>query len=189
MSSINLTHHFLIAMPKHGGSVLREDPDVHLRAQRPGRARPGGQPPDRHDLAGAVRAAQSLTLRDARARRRAGLLRRPGADRPRLRAARARRQLAVDAARARAHIGLTTSKDILEAVGRGEGPEQHARHARLRRLVRRASSSTSCRRTPGSRSRRATASSSTRRPRQRLPAAMELLGIDFARLQDEAGHA
>jgi putative transcriptional regulator len=24
---------------------------------------------------------------------------------------------------------------------------------------------------------------------ERLPAAMELLGIDFARLQDEAGHA
>ena len=32
-------------------------------------------------------------------------------------------------------IGLTTSKDVLEAVGRGEGPRDVLRLARLRRLV------------------------------------------------------
>ncbi len=85
-------------------------------------------------------------------------------------------------------IGLTTSKDILEAVGRGEGPAKmmvslgyagwaagqiehelkqnawltvEARDAILFDLP----------------------------PDERLPAAMELLGIDYARLADHAGHA
>ena len=48
-------------------------------------------------------------------------------------------------------IGLTTSKDILEAVGRGEGPQRDAGHAGLRRLVARAARARARRRTPGSR--------------------------------------
>ena len=85
-------------------------------------------------------------------------------------------------------IGLTTSKDILEAVGRGEGPQKllvtlgyagwtagqleheigqnawltvQAHDAILFDLP----------------------------AEERLPAAMELLGVDYARLADSAGHA
>src|SRR6478672_7892777 len=78
-------------------------------------------------------------------------------------------------------IGLTTSKDILEAVGRGEGPR--------RMLVTLGYAGWSLGQiawltvaardgilfeTPAD---------------ERLQAAMELLGLDYARLQDEAGHA
>jgi putative transcriptional regulator len=85
-------------------------------------------------------------------------------------------------------LGLTTSKDILEAVGRNEGPEKmlvslgyagwaagqleqemaqnawlsvHADPAVIFNLP----------------------------PEERLPAAMQMLGIDFAKLSDVAGHA
>ena len=85
-------------------------------------------------------------------------------------------------------IGLTTSKDILEAVGRGEGPDQilvtlgyagwspgqlEQELSQNAWLTVEASDSIMFE-TPAE---------------QRLPAAMELLGLDFARLQDEAGHA
>jgi putative transcriptional regulator len=85
-------------------------------------------------------------------------------------------------------IGLTTSKDILEAVARGEGPKQmlvtlgyagwapgqlehelaqnawltvHAKQEVIFDL----------------------------KPEERLPAAMSLLGIDYAKLSEVAGHA
>jgi putative transcriptional regulator len=85
-------------------------------------------------------------------------------------------------------IGLTTSKDILEAVGRGEGP------ARLLVTLGYAGWS------PGQLEHElsqnawltveAADSIIFETPaEERLPAAMELLGLDFARLQDEAGHA
>lgn len=85
-------------------------------------------------------------------------------------------------------IGLTTSKDILEAVGRGEGPE--------RLLVTLGYAGWS----PGqleheiSQNAWLTVEASDgilfgTPAEERLPAAMELLGVDFARLQDEAGHA
>src|SRR3954465_4943427 len=80
---------------EHGRSVLREDPDLHLRAQRPGRTWPGRESADRHDALVAVRAAL-LAARRSRGIRCADLLRRPGANRSRLRAARAGRQLASD---------------------------------------------------------------------------------------------
>src|SRR6266571_2515153 len=67
---------------QHGRSVLLEDPHLYLRAQRSGRARPGGESPDRHDAAGAVRATVAHTA-PGRPRGRADLLRRAGADRPR----------------------------------------------------------------------------------------------------------
>ena len=85
-------------------------------------------------------------------------------------------------------IGLTTSKDILEAVGRGEGPK--------RMLVTLGYAGWS----PGqleheiSQNAWLTVQASDgilfeTPAEERLPAAMELLGLDFARLQDEAGHA
>jgi putative transcriptional regulator len=85
-------------------------------------------------------------------------------------------------------VGLTTSKDILEAVGRGEGPrdlfvtlgyagwsagqleQEIAQNAWL---------------TVG-----ADADVVFDLPaEERLPAAMRLLGIDFSRLSDDVGHA
>ncbi|MSQ53937.1 MAG: YqgE/AlgH family protein [Betaproteobacteria bacterium] len=85
-------------------------------------------------------------------------------------------------------LGLTTSKDILEAVGRGEGP------AKLLVTLGYAGWS------PGQIESEITQNAWLTVEAQdaiifdlpaeeRLPAAMELLGIDFARLADVAGHA
>ena len=85
-------------------------------------------------------------------------------------------------------IGLTTSKDILEAVGRGEGPKRmmvtlgYAGWSPVQlehELGQNAWLTVEARddilfETPAE---------------ERLPAAMELLGLDYARLQDVAGHA
>ena len=85
-------------------------------------------------------------------------------------------------------IGLTTSKDILEAVGRGEGPE--------RMLVTLGYAGWSPGQLEHELSQNAWLTVEARDgilfdtpAEERLPAAMELLGLDFARLQDEAGHA
>jgi putative transcriptional regulator len=85
-------------------------------------------------------------------------------------------------------IGLTTSKDILQAVARGDGPEQifvtlgyagwsagqiESELAQNAWLTVPADNgvifSLPC--------------------EERVPAAMQLLGVDFASLSDEAGHA
>lgn len=90
--------------------------------------------------------------------------------------------------RVREAIGLTTSKDILEAVGRGEGPQ--------RMIVTLGYAGWS----PGqleheiSQNAWLTVEASDAiifdvPAEERLPAAMELLGLDFARLSEEAGHA
>jgi putative transcriptional regulator len=85
-------------------------------------------------------------------------------------------------------IGLTTSKDILEAVGRGEGPS--------RILVTLGYAGWSAGQLEHELSQNAWLTVEARDAilfdvpaEERLPAAMELLGVDFARLQDEAGHA
>jgi putative transcriptional regulator len=85
-------------------------------------------------------------------------------------------------------IGLTTSKDILEAVGRGEGPE--------RLLVTLGYAGWSAGQLEHEIGQNAWLTVEARDGiifetpvEERLPAAMELLGVDFARLQDEAGHA
>ena len=86
------------------------------------------------------------------------------------------------------HIGLTTSKDILEAVGRGEGPGQM--------LVTLGYAGWSPGQLEHELAQNAWLTVEARDgiifdtpAEERLPAAMELLGLDFARLQDAAGHA
>ena len=85
-------------------------------------------------------------------------------------------------------IGLTTSKDILEAVGRGEGPR--------RMLVTLGYAGWSPGQLEHELSQNAWLTVEARDAilfdvpaEERYPAAMELLGLDYARLQDEAGHA
>ena len=85
-------------------------------------------------------------------------------------------------------IGLTTSKDILEAVGRGEGP------ARI--LVTLGYAGWSPGQLEHELSQNAWLTVAAQDAiifdtpaEERLAAAMELLGIDYATLQDEAGHA
>lgn len=85
-------------------------------------------------------------------------------------------------------IGLTTSKDILEAVGRGDGP--------TRMLVSLGYAGWSPGQLEHELAQNAWLTVEARDGiifetpvEERLPAAMDLLGIDFACLQDEAGHA
>ena len=85
-------------------------------------------------------------------------------------------------------IGLTTSKDILEAVGRGEGPK--------RMLVTLGYAGWSPGQLEHELSQNAWLTVEAKDAilfdipaEERLPKAMELLGLDFARLQDAAGHA
>jgi putative transcriptional regulator len=88
----------------------------------------------------------------------------------------------------RSAIGLTTSKDILEAVGRGEGPK--------RMLVTLGYAGWSPGQLEQELSQNAWLTVEAKDAilfdipaEERLPKAMQLLGLDFARLQDEAGHA
>ena len=90
--------------------------------------------------------------------------------------------------RVRETIGLTTSKDILEAVGRGEGPK--------RMLVTLGYAGWSPGQLEQELSQNAWLTVEARDAilfdipaEERLPKAMQLLGLDYARLQDEAGHA
>jgi len=85
-------------------------------------------------------------------------------------------------------IGLTTSKDILEAVGRGEGP--------AKMLVSLGYAGWSAGQIEHELKQNAWLTVEARDailfdlpPGERLPAAMELLGLDYARLADQAGHA
>jgi len=85
-------------------------------------------------------------------------------------------------------IGLTTSKDILEAVGRGEGPQKL--------LVTLGYAGWSAGQLEHEIGQNAWLTVQARDAilfdlpaEERLPAAMELLGVDYARLADSAGHA
>ena len=90
--------------------------------------------------------------------------------------------------RVRDAIGLTTSKDILEAVGRGEGPQ--------RMLVTLGYAGWAAGQLEHELSQNAWLTVEAHTPiifdtpvEKRLPKALELLGLDFARLADAAGHA
>ena len=86
------------------------------------------------------------------------------------------------------NLGLTTSKDVLEAVGRGEGPKdmfislgyagwsagQLEQELAQNAWLTVAADADVLFELP---------------PEGRLPAAMRLLGIDFSRLSDDVGHA
>src|SRR5262245_44248074 len=85
-------------------------------------------------------------------------------------------------------IGLTTSKDILEAVGRGEGP--------AKMLVSLGYSGWSAGQLEHELGQNAWLTVEAKDAiifdlpsEERLPAAMHLLGLDYARLADQAGHA
>ena len=90
--------------------------------------------------------------------------------------------------RVRDEIGLTTSKDILEAVSRGDGPRKL--------LVTLGDAGWSAGQLEHELSQNAWLTVEANEPimfdtpvEERLPRAMELLGLDFARLADVAGHA
>jgi putative transcriptional regulator len=85
-------------------------------------------------------------------------------------------------------IGLTTSKDILEAVGRGEGPSKM--------LVSLGYAGWSAGQIEHELKQNAWLTVEAKDAilfdipaDERLPAAMQLLGVDYARLADQAGHA
>ena len=85
-------------------------------------------------------------------------------------------------------IGLTTSKDILEAVGRGEGPQKM--------LVTLGYAGWDAGQLEHELAQNAWLTVEAKDAiifdlpsEERLPAAMELLGVDYARLADSAGHA
>lgn len=186
MSSINLTHHFLIAMPnmadphfartltyicEHNdqgalGLVVNRPIDLTLQAlfERLSLSL-GGSPLSDAPIyyGGPVQTDRGFVLHEP-----------AGAWQSTLRVGEA--------------IGLTTSKDILEAVGRGEGPS--------RMLVTLGYAGWSAGQLEHELSQNAWLTVEARDAilfdvpaEERLPAAMELLGLDFARLQDEAGHA
>jgi len=186
MSSINLTHHFLIAMPnmadpyfsrtltyicEHNdqgalGLVVNRPIDMTLQALFERLSLSLRQ----HDLAdapiyfgGPVQTDRGFVLHAPAGNWQSTL-------------------------RVRDAIGLTTSKDILEAVGRGQGP--------ARMLVTLGYAGWSAGQLEHELSQNAWLTVEAKDAiifelpaEERLPAAMELLGIDFARLQDKAGHA
>jgi putative transcriptional regulator len=88
----------------------------------------------------------------------------------------------------RSRIGLTTSRDILEAVSHGDGPEKL--------LVTLGYSGWAAGQLEHEILQNAWLTVEAREgiifdlpPEERLPAAMELLGVSYATLSDEAGHA
>lgn len=90
--------------------------------------------------------------------------------------------------RVRERIGLTTSRDILEAVGRGEGP--------AKMLVSLGYAGWAAGQLEHELKQNAWLTVEAKDAiifdlpaEERLPAALELLGLDYARLADAAGHA
>ncbi|MCX7960389.1 MAG: YqgE/AlgH family protein [Burkholderiales bacterium] len=90
--------------------------------------------------------------------------------------------------RVRDRLGLTTSRDVLEAVGRGEGPEKM--------LVSLGYAGWAAGQLEHELKQNAWLTVEAQEAiifdlpaEERLPAALELLGLDYARLADVAGHA
>ena len=186
MSSINLTHHFLIAMPSMGDPYFAKTLTYICEHNDQGALGLVVNRPIDMTLQ-ALFERLSLTLRDANRRDapiyfggpvqtdRGFVLHAPAGNWQ-------------STLRVRDAIGLTTSKDILEAVGRGEGP--------ARMLVTLGYAGWSPGQLEHELSQNAWLTVEARDAiifdtpaEERLPAAMELLGLDYARLQDAAGHA
>ena len=187
MSSIDLTHHFLIAMPavadpyftrtltyicEHNdqgalGVVVNRPIDMTLRSLFD-RLSLRIEDDDVGDapiyLGGPVQTDRGFVLHEPAGRWQSTL-------------------------KVRDSVGLTTSKDILEAVGRGEGPK--------RLMVTLGYAGWSAGQLEHELGQNAWLSVEARGDRilfdtpaeERLPAALSLLGIDLASLSEEAGHA
>ncbi len=186
MSSINLTNHFLIAMPNMADPHFSRTLTYVCEHN------------DRGALGVVVNRPIDMTLRDLYERLSIDLGASESADAPVYFGGPVQTDrgfvLHVPAGnwqstlRVGDEVGLTTSKDILEAVGRGEGPEKL--------LVTLGYAGWSPGQIESEISQNAWLTVEARDAilfdlpaGERLPAAMELLGIDFARLADVAGHA
>src|SRR6185503_18762029 len=186
MSSVNLTHHFLIAMPSMADPYFSKTLTYICEHN------------DQGALGLVVNRPIDLTLKGLFERLSLQMRDEKSADRPIyfggpvqtdrgfvLHAPAGDWQATL---RVRDLIGLTTSKDILEAVGRGEGPDKM--------LVTLGYAGWSPGQLEHELSQNAWLTVEARDgiifdmpSEERLPAAMELLGVDYARLQDSAGHA
>jgi putative transcriptional regulator len=187
MSSINLTHHFLIAMPamadpyftrtltyicEHNdqgalGVVVNRPIDMTLRSLFDRLSLPIGDD-DMGDapiyFGGPVQTDRGFVLHEPAGSWQSTL-------------------------KVRDEVGLTTSKDILEAVGRGEGPR--------RLLVTLGYAGWSAGQLEHELGQNAWLSVEAKGDKilfdtpadERLPAALSLLGIDLASLSEDAGHA
>lgn len=191
MSSINLTHHFLIAMPamadphftrtltyicEHNdqgalGVVVNRPIDMTLRSLFERLSLPIGNTPAGDApiyFGGPVQTDRGFVLHEPMGSWQSTL-------------------------KVRDEIGLTTSKDILEAVGRGEGPKRM-----LVTLGYAGWSAGQLEHELGQNAWLSVEAGMERSdndilfdtpPEERLPAALGLLGIDLASLSEDAGHA
>ena len=186
MSSVNLTHHFLIAMPSMADPYFSKTLTYICEHNDQGALGLVVNRPIDMTLQ-ALFERLSLQMRDKKSAEAPIYFGGPvQTDRGFVLHARAGDWQAT--LRVRDVMGLTTSQDILEAVGRGEGPEKilvtlgyagWAPGQLEHELSQNAWLTVEARDgiifdTPAE---------------ERLPAAMELLGVDYARLQDSAGHA
>ena len=184
--SVNLTHHFLIAMPAMADPhfansltyVCEHNPEgaLGIVVNKP------------IDMTLSALFEQIEIPLDDRALREAPVhFGGPGADRPRLRAASAARQLAVDAGDQRRRSASRRRR----TCSRPPAAAKARRTCSCRSAMpggRPGSSSRSSRRTRGSPSRPIPTSLFDLPAEGRLPAAVRLLGIDISRLSDTAGH-
>jgi len=190
MSSINLTHHFLIAMPNMADPYFSKTLTYICEHNDQGALGVVVNRPIDMTLQ-ALFERLSLTLRD-RGRKdapiyfggpvqtdRGFVLHEPAGE--------WQATIKVSAGKG-GSLGLTTSKDILEAVGRGEGP--------AKMLVSLGYAGWSAGQIEHELKQNAWLTVEAKDAilfdlpaDERLPAAMELLGLDYARLADQAGHA
>ena len=190
MSSINLTHHFLIAMPNMADPYFAKSLTYVCEHN------------DQGALGIVVNRPIDMTLQALFERLSLSLKHSTFADLPiyfggpvqtdrgfvlHLPAGEWQSTLKVGSG-ARDTIGLTTSRDILEAVGRGEGP--------AKMLVSLGYAGWSAGQIEHELKQNAWLTVEAKDAilfdipaDERLPAAMQLLGVDYARLADQAGHA
>ena len=191
MSSINLTNHFLIAMPNMADPYFSRTLTYVCEHN------------DQGALGIVVNRPIDMTLQALFERLSLNLKSNPFADAPvyfggpvqtdrgfvlHLPAGEWQATIKVTAGKNSGAIGLTTSKDILEAVGRGEGPSKM--------LVSLGYAGWEAGQIEHELSQNAWLTVEAKDAilfdipaDERLPAAMHLLGIDYAQLADQAGHA